>query len=86
MLILSINYEFAFPPPADCPALQGFLRIVNFYRKFICGAALLLRPMTDALKGDPKDFSWTPEMNFAESTLASVPSLVHPDPSTKISL
>ena len=36
----------AFPPTADHPALQWFLGIVNFYRKFIGGAALILRPLT----------------------------------------
>ena len=51
---------------------------------------MLLRPLTKALKGDPKDFSWTPEMDStftsAQSFLASLPALVHPDPSAKISL
>ena len=36
----------AFPPTADHPALQWFLGIVNFYRKVIGGAALILRPLT----------------------------------------
>ena len=64
--------------------------MVNFYRKFICGAALLLPPLTDTLKGDPKAFSWSPKMDSSLSTaktaLAYIPSLVHPDFSAKISL
>ena len=64
--------------------------MVNFYRKFICGAAVLLRPLKDALRGDPKAYSWSPEMDFsfsaAKTALASVPALVHPDSSAKISL
>ena len=51
---------------------------------------LLLRPLTDALRGDPKAFSWSLEMNSsffaAKTALASVPALVHPDSSIKISL
>ena len=31
----------AFPPPANHPALQRFQVMVNFYRKFIHGAALI---------------------------------------------
>ena len=44
-----------FPPPADVPALQKFLGMINFHRKFILGTALLLWPLTEALRGDPKD-------------------------------
>ena len=50
----------AFPPPTDHPALQGFLGKVNFYTKFIYGAALILHSLTDALHGDPKDLFWFP--------------------------
>ena len=60
----------AFPPPADHPGLQQFLGMVNFYRKFICGAALILRPLTDDLRGDPKDFSWSPQIDSAKSASA----------------
>ena len=64
--------------------------MVNFYRKFNCSAALILRPLTDALRGDPKDFSWSPLMASAfisaKSALALVPTLVHPDPLALVSL
>ena len=40
----------AFPPSSDKPALQKFLGIINFYRKFLWGAARVLAPLTDALK------------------------------------
>ena len=33
-----------FPTPANCPTLPRFVSMVNFYRKVICGAALLLCP------------------------------------------
>ena len=64
--------------------------MLNFYRKFILGAALILCPQTVALCGDPKDFSLSPQMNSAfvsaNSALALVPTLVHPDPSARVSL
>ena len=72
----------AFPPPADHPALQQFLGMVNFYRKFIHGVAMILCSLTDTLRGDPKDFFWSPQMDSAfdsaKSALALVPTLVHP--------
>ena len=53
----------SFSTPADRPALQQFLGMVNFYRKFISGAALLLCPLTDALEV----FSQSPKMASAFS-------------------
>ena len=47
----------AFPPPSDKPALQRFLGMVNFYRKFLQGSACVLPPHTDVLKGPDKPLS-----------------------------
>ena len=62
--------------------------MVNFYRKFICGAALILRPLTDNLGGDSKDFSWSPKWTLPSSppSLTLVPNLVHLVPYVNISL
>ena len=72
-----------FCPFTNHPALQQFLGMVNFYRKFICGAALIFQPLTNTLCGDPKDFSWSTQMDStfisAKSALALVPTLVHPE-------
>ena len=80
----------AFHRPTDKKGLQRFLGILNFYRRFIKGAAGLLRPLTEALKGKPATLVWNLEMNqsfaAARSVLANVPALVHPDPSARISL
>ena len=46
-----------FPVPADKPALQRLLGMVNFYRKFLRGAARVLAPLTDALKGPGKSLT-----------------------------
>ena len=79
-----------FPRPVDKKGLQQFLGILNFYRRFIKGAAGLLAPLTEALKGQVSTLSWTLEMNQPVSTtrsvLSTVPTLVHPDPSAKVSL
>ena len=79
----------AFPPPAAHQAMQWFLGMVNFYRKFISGVALILWPLTDAFQGDPKDFSWSAQMDSAfisdKSASALVPTLVHLVPSACVS-
>ena len=80
----------AFPQPTDKPSLQRFLRMVNFYRKFLRSAAQILAPLTDALKGPGKTITWTPLMDSAFSSakklLSSVPELVHPQCNAPISL
>ena len=51
---------------------------------------LLCSSLTDALHGDSKDFSWSPQMDSAflsaKSALALVPTGVHSDPSARVSL
>ncbi len=42
------------PRPSTVKELQGFLSMVNFYRRFLPGAAKLLKPLTDCLRGGPK--------------------------------
>ena len=71
-----------FPVPADKPALQRFLGMVNFYRKFLLGAARVLAPLTDDLKGSSKSLTWTPLLDaafrHAKDLLIKVPELSHP--------
>jgi hypothetical protein len=66
---------------------------VNFYRRFLPGAAAVLRPLTDALQGPggkKKLLQWSPEMEAAfrkaKKLLAAATSLAHPDPAAAISL
>ena len=79
-----------FPVPADKPVLQRFLGMVNFYRKFLRGAARVLAPLTDALKGSGKSLTCTPLLDtafrHAKDFLIKVPELAHPRPSAPISL
>ena len=64
--------------------------MVNFYRKFLRGAARILAPLTDALKGPGKSLVWSSAMNSAfiraKELLSAVPELVHPKPDAPVSL
>jgi len=69
------------------------LGTVNFYRRFVRGAAHLLRPLTDALRGSPPPSAalpWTEEMQqsflAAREALARKVELVHPCPRAALSL
>ena len=79
-----------FPAPTDKPALQRFLGMINFYRKFLRGAARVLAPLTNALKGTGKTLTWTSDLEaafrHAEDLLIKVPELTHPRPSAPISI
>ena len=53
------------PRPGTVKELQGFLGTVNFYRRFVAGAARILKPLTDALRGGPppsSSVSWDDAM------------------------
>ena len=47
-----------FPRPTTQLELQLFLRLVNFYRWFLRGAAVFLLPLTNALQGPGKSSPW----------------------------
>ena len=79
-----------FEPPTDIAGLQRFLGLLNFYRRFIPGAAGLLRPLTDALRASARPFTWTAAMDAAflaaKSALAAACALQHPVPGARLSL
>jgi hypothetical protein len=79
-----------FPKPTDCKAMQRFLGMINFYRRFLPGVAGTLRPLTAALSGNPKTLPWTPDMETAfaaakEALVAAVP-FAHPLPGAVFAL
>ena len=78
------------PPPQDVRSLQRFLGMINFYRRFLPGIAKILRPLTDALAGNPKSLNWSEahqeSFEKAKSALSSAVPLAHPSPSAEISL
>jgi len=81
-----------FPRPSTVQQLQSYLGMVNFYRRFIKGAAGILKPLTDSLSGVKKGtaLTWTPDMETAFATskekLASVAVLSHPAPASELVL
>jgi hypothetical protein len=81
------------PRPGTVRQLQGFLGMLNFYRRFVGGAARLLRPLTEALKGSPKltaalDWSAAMETSFeaAKAALAAAAELAHPQQGVELAL
>jgi hypothetical protein len=78
------------PYPTDCKAMQRFLGMINFYRRFLPGVAGTLRPLTAALSGNPKTLPWTPDMETAfaaaKAALVTAVPLVHPLPGAVLAL
>ncbi len=83
----------AYPRPVTVKDLQNFLGVINFYRKFVPGAAEMLRPLTDALKGSPAAraaVEWTPErraaFQAARAALGKATNLAFPRQDAEIAL
>jgi hypothetical protein len=79
-----------FAQPTDIKALQRFLGMVNFYRRFLPSIARTLQPLTDLLRGNPKVLVWSPAASAAfkaskRALVAAVP-LVRPAPQAVLSL
>ena len=78
------------PPPLTPKELQWFLGMINSYRRFLPAAARTLCPLTEALKGNPKVFCWTTEMQATADAirvaLAAAVPLSHPLPTAELSL
>jgi len=81
-----------FPRPKTVQGLMTYLGMVNFYRRFIRGAAAVLRPLTDALRGHTRQhvLTWDQEMvtafNNSKLALADTALLAHPHPRADLSL
>jgi hypothetical protein len=82
-----------FPRLSTVKELQMFLGMVNFYRRFLPGAARALKPLTDCLRGGPKgptavEWSGEREAAFTEvkQMLASATRLAYPAQAAKLSL
>ena len=76
-----------FPKPNDKKALQRFLRMLNFYQRFLPGIAKRLGPLTEETKSRSKVITWTDDcqtaFEAAKSSLASAILLNHPDPKSE---
>lgn len=81
-----------FPQPLTVRALQEFLGMVTFYHRFVPGAARLMQPLYEALKGKPAKLTltWSEEMDRAfkgtKQALAKAAMLAHPLPEAPIAL
>jgi transposase InsO family protein len=89
-LVSHVEAVESFPAPGSCKDLQKFLGLVNFYSRFIPRAALVMKPLTDALAGDQKNLGWTEECQAAfveaKRALSAATTLVHPDAEAELSL
>ncbi len=56
----NVQVIWDFPKPTDCKAMERFLGMINFYRRFLPGVAGTLRPLTAALSGNPKTLPYHP--------------------------
>ena len=76
--------------PTTVKGLQEFIGMVNFYHRFIPGAAHLMLPLFDALAGKPKTLTWNEAMEKAfaatKKALAEVALLAHPRHGVSLSL
>jgi len=54
-----------FPKPTTVKGLQEFNGMVNFYHRFVPGAARIMQPLYSALNGKPKSLVWTDDMSTA---------------------
>ena len=68
-----------FPVPSDKPGLQRFLGLLNFYRKIMKNAAVVLAPLTNALKGPGKSLVWS-EQFFHQGQTTSPCSAIFSSP------
>ncbi|XP_076663692.1 uncharacterized protein LOC143366464 [Andrena cerasifolii] len=82
-----------FPKPATIKQLRGFLGMINFHRRFIPGAAKILQPLNDLLKGSKKGnapISWTEgaedAFNNSKQALVNATMLAHLVPGAPISI
>ena len=77
-----------FARPQTVRALQRLLGLVNFYQHFLPNIAAMLRPLTDALAGAPRQLKWSDSMMSAfeltKQRLADVTLLVHPIPDAEL--
>ena len=77
-----------FECPRSVKALQRFLGLVNFYRRFLPGVAAVMRLLTDALAGAPYKLVWDQQMTSAfektKQLLADATLLFHPTADAKL--
>ena len=83
----------AYPKPSTKSQLMSFLGMLNFYRRYLKGAASILKPLTDATRGagcKESKLEWTKVMVkaflTAKATLTDAAHLAHPLQEAELSL
>ncbi|CAH8653370.1 unnamed protein product [Schistosoma intercalatum] len=79
-----------YPVPSSLTQLRSFLGLINFYRRFIPGCAQLMQPLTDSLKGKPKEFKLSSDAIEAikqlKDKLAEATTLIYPNSLSPLAL
>ncbi len=72
--------------PTNKKHLQSFLRLVNYYRRFIRNCSKIAKPLTELTKNVPFNWSSTANNAFRELKKATItaPVLTQVDPKRKI--
>ena len=86
----SIQTILDWEAPCSVKDVQVFMGFANFYRRFVRNFSGVCKPITDTLKGDPKDFRWTQAcqvaFEFLKAQFTKAPVLRHFDPQKEIFL
>lgn len=76
-----VSTVLAWKAPKSIKGVQEFMGFANYYRRFIENFSKIAKPITDATKGDNKDFKWTPAceqaFNALKQAFTTAPILVH---------
>jgi transposase InsO family protein len=82
-----------YPPPTNIKELQAFLGIINFYRRFVPGAARVLLPLTECLRGGKaakEPILWSAAMTAAftaaKKAVSAATLLAHPVAGAQLAL
>ena len=79
-----------YPQPTTVKGLQEFAGMINFYHRFIPGAARMMSPLYTALAGNPKTLIWSDVMSKAfdatKKALAEATLLSHPHHGAPLSI
>src|SRR5439155_21309540 len=75
-------------PPKSVKEVQVFLGFANFYRRFVRNFSGIAKPLSEATKGNPRDFVWSvacqTAFDFLKACFTSAPTLRHFDPTLPI--
>jgi cleavage and polyadenylation specificity factor subunit 1 len=81
----------SFPKPVTVKQLMSFLGMLNFYRRFLPQAAMVLKPLTDFMRGGAAASAaveWSEGMDnafeAAKKLLAEAACLAHPEPHAQL--